>query len=58
MHIKRGRRLADEHRKRSYIERYLPVIGEALQNILSLNDRERDAALVQLEDILERSRKL
>ncbi|MCS6805938.1 MAG: DNA topoisomerase VI subunit B [Acidobacteriota bacterium] len=58
MHIKRGRRLADEHRKRSYIERYLPVIGEALQNILDLSDQQRDAALIQLEDILERSRKL
>lgn len=58
MHIRRGRRLADEHRKRSYLERYLPVIGEALQNILNLSDQQRDAALVQLEEILERSRKL
>ncbi|MBI3951837.1 MAG: DNA topoisomerase VI subunit B [Acidobacteria bacterium] len=58
VHIRRGRRLADEHRKRSYIEQYLPVIGEALQNILDLSDRERERALATLEDILERSRKL
>jgi DNA topoisomerase-6 subunit B len=58
MHIRRGRRLAEEHRKRSYIEKYLPVIGEALQHILDLSDREREKALAQLEDILERSRKL
>lgn len=58
LHIRRGRRLADEHRKRSYIEKYLPIIGEALQNILGLSDRQRAHALSQLQDILERSRKL
>jgi DNA topoisomerase-6 subunit B len=58
IHIRRGRRMADEHRKRSYIEKYLPVIGEALQNILDLSDPQREQALVLLEDILERSRKM
>lgn len=58
VHVRRGRRLADEHRKRSYIEQYLPVIGEALQNILGLSDPERRRAVLTLEDILERSRKL
>jgi DNA topoisomerase-6 subunit B len=58
VHIRRGRRLAEEHRKRSYIEQYLPIIGEALQNILDLSDRQRQQAVSTLENILERSRKL
>jgi DNA topoisomerase-6 subunit B len=58
VHIRRGRRLAEEHRRRSYIEQYLPVIGEALQNILDLSDRQREKAVATLADILERSRKL
>ncbi|MEW6731775.1 MAG: DNA topoisomerase VI subunit B [Acidobacteriota bacterium] len=55
--IRRGHRLAEEHKKRSYIEKYIPVIGESLQNILTLNDRQRERATAALVDILERSRK-
>jgi len=58
VHIRRGRRLAEEHKRRSYIEQYLPVIGESLQNILGLSNRQREEAVSKLESILERSRKL
>ena len=56
-HIKRRRREADEHIKRSYIESYIPHIGEALQEILGLKDK--DAAKVNkiLTDVLHKSRK-
>lgn len=56
--IRRGHRLAEEHKKRSYIEKYIPVIGESLQNILKLNAKDRDKVTTTLVDILERSRKI
>jgi len=52
------RRVADEMKKRSYIERYIPIIGRALQEILALSDKQRDRAVVNLKDVLEQSRKL
>jgi len=53
----RGRkRERDEALKRSYIEKYLPTIGEALQEILSLKDRQITKVLENLEYVLERSR--
>ena len=57
-HIRKGRRAADEAKKRAYIEKYIPAIGEALQEILGFTDRKRDRTVVQLKKILERSRKL
>jgi DNA topoisomerase-6 subunit B len=55
--VRRRRREADEHKKRSYIEKYIPTIGEALQEILGLSDPKRDKAIENLKVILERSRK-
>src|SRR5262249_54859120 len=40
--IKRGHRMADENKKRSYIEKYIPIIGDSLQHILNLNEGERN----------------
>ena len=50
-------RMADEAKKRSYIEKYLPHIGIALQEILDLTDAEREEAFLRLVGILNRSRK-
>ena len=50
--------LADEMKKRSYIEKYIPHIGRALQDILALSDRLRDRAVTNLKDVLEKSRRL
>jgi DNA topoisomerase-6 subunit B len=48
--------LHEEYDKRAHIEKYLPQIGIALQEILSLSDSERDVTVKKLDDTLHRSR--
>ena len=48
--------LRQEYDRRAYIEKYLPHIGVALQDILALNDDERDAAMNKLDNVLHASR--
>jgi DNA topoisomerase-6 subunit B len=55
-HLHHEAQLHDEFDRRSYIEKYLPQIGLALQDILSLSDGERDATVKKLDDTLHRSR--
>jgi DNA topoisomerase-6 subunit B len=55
--VRRRRREADEEKKRAHITRYIPTIGEALQQILGFSDRKREETVSQLKTILERSRK-
>jgi DNA topoisomerase-6 subunit B len=50
MYVRRQKRIKAEMVKRSYIETYLPYIGEALRDILTLKDR--------LKTTLEKSRKM
>ena len=57
-HIKRGKRISGEYKKRSYIETYLPHIGIGLQEILGLSDSIRDKDVEILRGVLERSRKI
>ena len=57
-HIRKQRRAADEAKKRAYIEKYIPQVAIGLQNILGFDDRERDKVVNNLEDVLERSRKM
>ena len=56
-HIRKGKRLQREFAKRSYIEKYIPHIGVALQEILDLSDKSRDETVETLEDVLHKSRK-
>ena len=56
-YIRKGKRLKREFEKRSYIEKYIPHIGIALQEILELQDKERDETVETLEDVLHKSRK-
>jgi DNA topoisomerase-6 subunit B len=56
--IRKRRREADEAKKRAYIEKYIPQVAVGLQQILALSDKERDAVVSNLEDVLERSRKM
>ncbi len=56
-YIRKGKRLKREFEKRSFIEKYIPHIGVALQEILELSDAERDATVEELEDVLHKSRK-
>ncbi len=54
--LSRRKRRAEEQRKRDYIEKYIPHIGEALQEILGFGDGEREKLVSDLTDVLERSR--
>ncbi len=56
LHISRTRREKEEGKKRSYIQKYIPHIGLALQEILGLSDRQRDETVEVLTGVLERSR--
>jgi DNA topoisomerase-6 subunit B len=55
-YLSRERHLHQEYDRRSYIEKFLPHIGIALQDILALSDAERDADMIKLDDTLHRSR--
>ena len=48
--------LHQEYDRRAYIEKYLPHIGIALQDILALSDSERDSVVGRLDDALHKSR--
>jgi DNA topoisomerase-6 subunit B len=55
-HIRAHRRAADEEKKKSYIEKYIPHIGIALREILGLTEKAEKDVVVTLKDVLERSR--
>jgi DNA topoisomerase-6 subunit B len=55
--LRKRKRRADELKKRSYIDSYLPHVGVALQEILGLSDDQREQAVGGLRDVLERTRK-
>jgi DNA topoisomerase-6 subunit B len=48
--------LDQEYQKRTYIEKYLPHIGIALQEILGLSNTERDSTVNKLDRVLHKSR--
>jgi DNA topoisomerase-6 subunit B len=56
-HVRKGKRLKAEFDKRNHIEKYIPHIGIALQEILDLTDKRRDDTVDTLEDVLHKSRK-
>ena len=56
LHIRAHRRAVDEEKKKSYIEKYIPHIGIALREILSLSEKSERDLVVTLKDVLERSR--
>src|SRR5208337_1533854 len=55
-YLRRELHLHLEYDRRAYIEKYLPHIGMALQEILALTDEERDAAVQKLDNVLHASR--
>lgn len=57
-HISRRRRVADAEKKRRYIEQYIPHIGDALQDILGLTEKQKSQTIEELTGILERQRKV
>jgi len=58
IYLRRKRRTQQELDKRRYIETYLPYIGEALQDILSLRQRQVNTVVARLKRVLEKSRKV
>jgi DNA topoisomerase-6 subunit B len=56
-HLSARRREAEEGRKHSYIETYIPHIGIALREILGLNQKQEKRVVNKLTDTLRRSRK-
>ncbi len=57
IHVRKAVRIGQELKKRSYIEKYIPAIGEALRDILELKDKQVAKLCANLKDVLERSRK-
>jgi len=57
LHVRRKKREAEVERKKSYIQKYIPHIGIALQEILGLNEKQKEQTIEKLTDQLERSRK-
>jgi DNA topoisomerase-6 subunit B len=57
-HLRQTRRLQQEYDKRTHIEKHLPQIGNALQDILQLSDTARDKAMSNLDKSLHRRRKI
>jgi len=56
-YVRRTVRVRQELKKRSYIEKYIPAIGQALRDILDLEDKQVEKVCSDLKDILQRSRK-
>lgn len=55
-YLRRELHLRREYDRRAYIEKYLPHIGIALQDILALSDDERDSTVNKLDNVLHTSR--
>ncbi len=55
-HIRAHRKAAEEEKKKSYIEKYIPHIGIALREILGLTAAAEGSVVSTLKDVLERSR--
>jgi DNA topoisomerase-6 subunit B len=58
IHVRKGRKLASEFKKRNYIEMYIPHVVAALKDILDLDDKAVAKATANLTTVLEKSRKL
>jgi DNA topoisomerase-6 subunit B len=58
VHIRKGKKVASEFQKRSYIETYLPHVGLGLQEILGLSDDDRHEIVDALRESMESTRKI
>jgi DNA topoisomerase-6 subunit B len=55
-HLRHKVLLQQERERRDYIERYLPHIGVALQEILGFGNQDREAIVRKLDEVLLKSR--
>jgi DNA topoisomerase-6 subunit B len=58
LYLRKQKRIRQEMVKRSYIEIYLPYIGEALQEILLLKDVQVKTIVSRLKEVLEKTRQI
>ena len=57
IYVRKKKRAGEEHKKKSYIVKYLPHIGIGLKEILQLTDQEEKETTDILKEILESTRK-
>lgn len=57
-HIRHDRKRRDAERKQAYIQKYIPHVGIALQEILGLSERQEARVVSTLTETLQRSRKM
>lgn len=55
-HLRKEGKLEGELARRSEIERYLPHVGQALQDLLSLDDSARERFVTEANDLVEQQR--
>jgi DNA topoisomerase-6 subunit B len=58
VHLRRETRLRGEYERRTRIEKYLPHVGVALQEILGIDEETRNQTVAQLTEVLERMRRV
>ena len=57
-YIRKKSRVKDELRKKSYIEKYIPFVAEALSEILNLDKSSKERTENYLHEILEKTKKV
>jgi len=55
-YVSKKRRVKDEFKKRSYIERYIPHVAEALKELLDLSETKKVQVEKDLKKLLEKTR--
>ncbi len=58
IHVRKGKKLQSEFKKRNYIQMYIPHVAEALRDILKLDEKATEKTVGNLTTVLEKSRKL
>ncbi len=56
MYVNKKKRIGEESKKRSYIEKYIPHVADALRNIVGLEENKKKEIEDKLNEILEQTR--
>ena len=55
-YVHKKKRVGLELQKRSYIEKYIPHVADALKDLLKLNKKQEESIITMLEELLEEQR--
>jgi len=55
-YVRKKKRIGEESKKRSYIEKYLPHLSDALINLLEMSATEKERITIKLQELLEKER--